>query len=83
MEERKNAKWKTSSVDKRVERIRIILNLLGRKLPEKQYDEFLTIMKAYKDQKVETDVVLVRLREILKGNKTLIREVNRILPSDK
>jgi histone deacetylase complex regulatory component SIN3 len=51
MEERKNAKWKSSSVDKRVEDIRIFLGKLSSKLHENKYDEFLTIMKAYKEQR--------------------------------
>jgi histone deacetylase complex regulatory component SIN3 len=80
MEERKNEKWKESSVDKRVEDIRLFVGKLGSKLQEAKYEEFLTIMKAYKDMHIDTDTVISRLQEILKGNRTLITEINRILP---
>jgi histone deacetylase complex regulatory component SIN3 len=40
-------------------------------------------MKAYKELRIDTDTVITRLQDILKGNRSLINEVNRILPTDK
>ena len=83
MEGNKNSKWKNSSVDKRVEDIRVFLAKLSARLQDGKYEEFLTIMKAYKEQRLDVDTVILRLRDILKGNKGLINEVNRILPPER
>ncbi|KAJ3692453.1 hypothetical protein LUZ60_012803 [Juncus effusus] len=45
-----------------------------------KYDEFLEVMKDFKSQRINTDGVIMRVKELFKGNRDLILGFNNFLP---
>ncbi|KAJ3685975.1 hypothetical protein LUZ61_015139 [Rhynchospora tenuis] len=45
-----------------------------------KYDEFLEVMKDFKSQRIDTNGVIMRVKELFKGNRDLILGFNNFLP---
>mmetsp|Transcript_7761 Transcript_7761/g.14774 ORF Transcript_7761/g.14774 Transcript_7761/m.14774 type:complete len:1058 (+) Transcript_7761:4810-7983(+) len=69
---------------KRVESARRYLNLLRQRFSEndRKYEEFLEIMKCFKNQQVDMENVCKRVQDLFKGQRQLLIEFNKLIPPD-
>ncbi|CAG9310396.1 unnamed protein product [Blepharisma stoltei] len=47
-----------------------------------KYEEFLQIMKAFKEQRVDTEAVCKRVQELFRGHRVLLLEFNKLIPQN-
>ncbi|CAG9334351.1 unnamed protein product [Blepharisma stoltei] len=68
----------------RVESARKYLTLVRNKFKEHgdKYEEFLQVMKAFKEQRMDTEAVCKRVQELFKGHRVLLLEFNKLIPQN-
>ncbi|OMJ92886.1 hypothetical protein SteCoe_4218 [Stentor coeruleus] len=71
-------------MERRVDCARKYLTLVRNKFRDQasKYEEFLTIMKGFKEQKLDTESVCKRVQELFKGHRHLLVEFNKLIPSN-
>ncbi|OMJ72232.1 hypothetical protein SteCoe_29371 [Stentor coeruleus] len=71
-------------MEKRVDCAKKYLTLVRNKFRDQtsKYEEFLTIMKGFKEQKLDTESVCKRVQELFKGHRVLLVEFNKLIPTN-
>ena len=72
-----------SEMEKRVDAARKYLTLVRAKCGDNssKYDEFLNIMKAFKEQRMDTETVCRKVQDLFRGHRKLLTEFNKLIPT--